>query len=60
LLFDQLLYLFHFQLPRLYAKKKTINTGEKTLRFWQEIHDESGKLVEIHQKFPVDEGHRKV
>jgi hypothetical protein len=28
--------------------------------FWQEIYDQAGILVEVHQKFPVDEGHRKV
>lgn len=39
---------------------KTVDANENTLRFWQEIYDESGKLVEIHEKFPVDEGHRKV
>ncbi|MGA2233497.1 MAG: hypothetical protein ABSH22_21540 [Tepidisphaeraceae bacterium] len=39
---------------------KTVDSAEKTLRFWQEIYDESRVLVEIHQKFPVDTGHRKV
>jgi hypothetical protein len=39
---------------------KAVDANENTLRFWQEIYDESGKLIEIHQKFPVDEGHRKV
>jgi hypothetical protein len=39
---------------------KEVDAGEVTTRFWQEICDESGKLVEIHEKFPVDHGHRKV
>jgi hypothetical protein len=39
---------------------KSVDASENTLRFWQEIYDETGKLVEIHEKFPVDEGHRKV
>jgi len=39
---------------------KRVDAAETTLRFWQEIYDESGKLMEIHQKFPVDEGHRRV
>jgi hypothetical protein len=39
---------------------KEVDASENTVRFWQEIHDESGKLVEIHEKFPVDRGHRKV
>ena len=38
---------------------KEVDLGEVTVRFWQEIYDESGKLVEIHEKFPVDRGHRK-
>ena len=39
---------------------KEVDANEITLRFWQEIYDETGKLVEIHQKFPVDQGHQKV
>ena len=31
-----------------------------TVRFWQEIYDDTGRLVETHEKFPVDGGHRKV
>jgi hypothetical protein len=37
-----------------------VDGQENTIRFWQEIYDESDKLVEVHQKFPVDQGHRKV
>jgi hypothetical protein len=39
---------------------KEVDAEEKTLRFWQEIYDATGKLVEIHEKFPVDKGHQKV
>jgi hypothetical protein len=39
---------------------KEVDAGDDTIRFWQEIYDETGKLMEIHQKFPVDQGHRKV
>jgi len=39
---------------------KEVDAAEVTLRFWQEIYDEAGALVEVHHKFPVDEGHRKV
>lgn len=39
---------------------KEVDANESTLRFWQEIHDDTGKLVEIHEKFPVDKGHQKV
>jgi hypothetical protein len=39
---------------------KEVDGDESTLRFWQEIYDEQGKLVEIHEKYPVDKGHQKV
>ena len=39
---------------------KEVDGSETTLRFWQEIFDDQGKLVEIHEKYPVDKGHKKV
>lgn len=39
---------------------KEVDARETTVRFWQEIYDQSGRLVEIHQKFPVDCGHEPV
>jgi hypothetical protein len=39
---------------------KEVNSTETTERFWQEVYDDKGTLVEIHDKFPVDKGHRKV
>jgi hypothetical protein len=39
---------------------KEVDSHETTVRFWQEIYDHEGKLVEIHQKFPVNTGHQKV
>jgi hypothetical protein len=39
---------------------KEVDANEMTVRFWQEIYDDTGKLVETHEKFPVDKGHRKV
>ena len=39
---------------------KDVDANEATMRFWQEIYDDKGKLVETHEKFPVDKGHRKV
>lgn len=38
---------------------KETDAAEQTLRFWQEIYDEQGRLVEIHEKYPVDKGHQK-
>jgi hypothetical protein len=39
---------------------KMVDASERTIRFYQEIYDEQGRLVEIHEKYPVDTGHRKV
>jgi hypothetical protein len=39
---------------------KEVDAQEITLSFWQEIYDEQGTLVEVHEKYPVDKGHRKV
>jgi hypothetical protein len=39
---------------------KEVDANENALRFWQEIYDDQGKLIETHEKFPVDKGHRKV
>ena len=38
---------------------KEVDSLETTLRFWQEIYDDAGRLVETHEKFPVDKGHQK-
>lgn len=40
--------------------RKRVSADETTEAFWQEIFNDAGKLVEIHEKFPVDKGHRKV
>jgi hypothetical protein len=37
-----------------------VDVMEETIKFYQEIYDDEGNLVEIHEKFPVDKGHRKV
>ena len=38
---------------------KEVDAQETTLRFWQEIYDEQGRLVEVHEKYPMDKGHQK-
>ena len=38
---------------------KQVDVIERTQRFWQEIYNEHGRLVETHEKYPVDRGHRK-
>lgn len=42
----------------LYCKET--DSGEKTVRFWQEIYDRNGRLVAKHEKFPLDSGHKNV
>lgn len=38
---------------------KEVDVHETTVRFWQEIYDDTGRLVEVHEEFPVDKGHQK-
>jgi hypothetical protein len=39
---------------------KEVDENEDIIRFWQEIYDENNKLIEIHEKYPVDTGHKKL
>lgn len=39
---------------------KIVDKDEETLSFYQEIYDEEGTLVEIHEKYPEDKGHKKL
>ncbi len=39
---------------------KEVDADEATVRFYQEIYDGTGKLVEVHHKYPEDYGHQKV
>jgi hypothetical protein len=39
---------------------KEVRPDEITQKFWQEIYDDSGRLTEVHHKFPIDPGHRPV
>ncbi|NJD78914.1 MAG: hypothetical protein FIB08_17780 [Candidatus Methanoperedens sp.] len=39
---------------------REVNEKEETLRFYQEIYDDNSKLVEIHEKYPDDRGHKKI
>ena len=39
---------------------KEVDLNEETVKFWQEIYDNHGALVEVHEKYPVDKGHLKV
>ena len=39
---------------------KEVDSEERVVRFWQEIYNEKGLLVERHEKYPVDRGHERV
>jgi hypothetical protein len=39
---------------------KYVDKNELTTRFTQEIYNEEGELVEVHEKYPVDKGHQSV
>jgi len=39
---------------------KKVDNNETTLSFWQEIYNEKGILVEVHEKYPIDKGHSKI
>lgn len=39
---------------------KEVDERENTLRFYQEIYDEKRVLIEIHEKYPINKGHREL
>lgn len=39
---------------------KKVDNNEITSTFWQEIYNEKGTLVEVHEKYPIDKGHNKI
>jgi hypothetical protein len=39
---------------------KEVDLNERTVRFAQEIYDSSGRLIAVHEKFPVDLGHKQL
>ncbi len=39
---------------------KEVNSEEITLKFWQEVYDENNILREVHEKYPIDKGHKKL
>jgi hypothetical protein len=36
---------------------KEVDALERTVRFYQEIYDDTGHLVKVHEKYPEDKGH---
>jgi hypothetical protein len=39
---------------------KVVDADEETVRVVQEIYNDEGELIELHQKYPVDAGHEKL
>jgi len=39
---------------------KEVDSNEITISFTQEIYNAEGELIELHRKYPVDEGHTKI
>jgi hypothetical protein len=39
---------------------KEVDAMEETVKFYQEIYDSKGNLIEIHEKYPLDKGHKKL
>ena len=40
------------------ADVKEVDLAERTVQFCQEIVDGRGQLMEVHRKYPMDQGHR--
>ena len=38
---------------------KEVDENEETLKFYQEIYNENGVLIEVHEKYPINRGHQK-
>lgn len=39
---------------------KIVDQDEVTLAVVQEIYDHSGRLVAVHEKYPMDKGHQRL
>ena len=55
----QVIQYFQYMLYRL-TLNNPVDKDEITIRFWQEIYDERNILREIHEKYLVDKGHKKI
>jgi len=55
-------YLFEIKGKHGWSAKyiKEVDLNEEATRFWQEIYNAKGILVEIHEKYPEDKGHRVI
>ena len=39
---------------------KVVDKNERTIGFYQEIYNQKNELVEVHEKYPIDKGHKKI
>lgn len=39
---------------------KEVDAKEETIKFYQEVYDDKGILTEIHEKYPVDKGNKRM
>jgi len=39
---------------------KEVDKIERTIKFYQEVYNDKDRLVEIHEKYPINKGHYKV
>ena len=39
---------------------KEVDEHESIVRFWQEVYNAKDELIEIHEKYPIDNGHQKI
>ena len=39
---------------------KEVDKMEETVKFYQEIYDNKGRLREVHEKYTVDKGHSEI
>jgi hypothetical protein len=39
---------------------KEVDSHEATTRFAQEIYNRDGRLIAVHEKFPIDSGHKEI
>jgi hypothetical protein len=42
------------------GRAKQVEADERATRFAQEIYEPGGRLVEVHENYLIDLGHRKV
>lgn len=56
--------IYHLEIKGRHGWKaryiKKVDANEETTKFSQEVYDDKGNLIEVHEKFPIDKGHIKV